>query len=88
VHVWPHREGVGVGIVEGGPRGGVATPAVVVGAAVAVALALTLAFVIIVWGGAGGEGSPEDSTAVAKVGVVTVVVPTMGTLLLRAWSRT
>jgi hypothetical protein len=60
---WPHRDGAGPGIVEGGPRRG--APVVVVGAVEAVvlafpltiALALTLAFVVIVGiGGRTGRG--------------------------------
>jgi hypothetical protein len=58
---WPHRDGAGPGIVEGGPRRG--APVVVVGAVEAVVLAfpltiaLTLAFVVIVGiGGRTGRG--------------------------------
>jgi hypothetical protein len=62
-HPWPHRDGVGLGIVQGGPCWGVATPTVIVGATTVVALAfplalaLTLVFVIVVGGGGRGRGA-------------------------------
>jgi hypothetical protein len=62
-HPWSHRDGVGLGIVQGGPCWGVATPTVIVGAATVVALAfplalaLTLVFVIVVGGEGRGRGA-------------------------------
>jgi hypothetical protein len=90
-HPWPHRDGVGLGIVEGGSSRGAS--AVVAGVAGAVALAfplpltLTLAFVAIVGVGAGGEGPPEDMAVPAATDVEAAAV-TEGALLLRARSRT
>jgi hypothetical protein len=68
-HPWPHRDGADSGIIEGGPRRGVAGPAVVAGAARAVVLAfslplplaLTLAFAAVV-GGGGRRGRHHQRT--------------------------
>jgi hypothetical protein len=56
-HPWPYQDSVGTWIIEGWPRRGVATPAVISGAARAIVLAfplpvaLTLAFATFVGGG-------------------------------------
>jgi hypothetical protein len=63
-HPWPHRDGAGPGIVEGGPSWGTPTivVAVVAGATGAIVLALplplplTLAFAAVVGVGEGGGG--------------------------------
>jgi hypothetical protein len=63
VHPWPYRDGVGLGIVEVGPRRGVVAPIVVAGVIGAIVLAfslplpLTLTFAAIGGGGAGGGGA-------------------------------
>jgi hypothetical protein len=60
-HLCPHRDGVGPGSLEGGPRQGIAAPGVVARAARAIVLAfplplvLTLTFAVIV-GGRGKRG--------------------------------
>jgi hypothetical protein len=60
-HSWPHRDGVGPVIVEGGPRRG--APAIVAGAIRAVVLpfllplSLTLALPSLLGLGAGGGGA-------------------------------
>jgi hypothetical protein len=92
-HPWPHRDRVGPGIVEGGPRRGApAVVAAVVAGAIVLALplplALTLAFAVVVgvlwWE---GEGSSEDMEVPTVVGAE-VAAAMEGTLHLRARSRT
>jgi hypothetical protein len=90
-HLWPHRDGAGPGIVEGGSSRGASAvvAAVVVGAAGAVVLAfplsltLTLPFGAIVGLGQEGEGPPEDMAVPAATGVEAAAA-TEGALLLRA----
>jgi hypothetical protein len=57
-HPWPHQDGVGLGIVEGGPRQGVDARVVVV-RAVVLTLPLPLAFAAIVGGGSRRGGAIE-----------------------------
>jgi hypothetical protein len=91
-HPWPHRDGAGPRIVEGGQHQGTRAivAAVVAGAVGAVVLAfpLPLAFAAIVgMGGQEGEGTPEDTVVPAVVGVEATAAAE-GTLHLRVQSRT
>jgi hypothetical protein len=53
MHPWPHRDGVGPGIVEGGPRRGApAVVAAVVARAIVLSFPLPLALTIVVGVGA------------------------------------
>jgi hypothetical protein len=73
-HPWPHRDGAGPGIVEGGPCRGAPTivAAIVTRAAGATVLAfplpLPLAFTAVVGVGQKGEGLLEDTLVPAVVG--------------------
>jgi hypothetical protein len=87
VHLKPHQDNVGRGIVQGGPRRGVDAPTIVAGAAEVIGLAFPPSpcpypcFFHRCWGwGRRGEGPPEDTTVPSKVS-------TEDTLLLRVQSR-
>jgi hypothetical protein len=90
-HLCPHRDGVGPGSVEGGPRQGIAAPVARAARAIVLAfplpLVLTLTFAVIVGGRARGGGPPEDIAVPTEVGAEAAVA-TKDALLLRAWSRT
>jgi hypothetical protein len=68
-HPWPHRDGAGLGIIDGGPRWGAPAAVVIVVARTVRAivpvfpllLALTLAFATVV-GGGGRRGRGRLST--------------------------
>jgi hypothetical protein len=86
MHPWPHRDGTGPGIVEGGPHRG--APAIVARAARAIVLCFPLPLPLLVplplllGVGQEWEGPREDTTGLATVGVE-VAAAAEDTLLLR-----
>jgi hypothetical protein len=89
-HPWPHQDGAGTGIVDGGPRWGVAglllLPEPPKPFFLPFPFHLPLALPPLLGVGQEGEGLPEDMMVPAVVGVGAAAA-TEGALLLKAPSR-
>jgi hypothetical protein len=90
-HPWPHRDGAGTRIVEGGPRRGVAALALLLEPSESLILSVPFPLPLPLspfweWGQE-GEGPPEDTVVPAAMGAEAIAA-VEDAILLRAQSRT